>query len=214
MLDLRNLLPESPFQLVHKHILKVTECFKELQVAFSFFGKDPKKFKVSLDKIIKLESEADKLKKEFKNDMRKKVLTPFGRRYFLSLLITQDRLINKAKDVVRLLKMQRSDISFMKEYKRFLISVFACSDQVVDLVEKVSKKGVFKRFGYNKYAASLEKFERASDQAGLDLTEQLFNYEGSIPALHIVLWLKIVLVMGKIPDLSVGLSNKIEDLMG
>ena len=97
---LANIFGSSPVQPLEEHMDVAFRCAKKLRpfVAAVIAGDEDKKLRVRSE-IEALEHEADELKKQIRLHMPKSLFMPVPREDLLDLLLVQDRIANRSKDI-------------------------------------------------------------------------------------------------------------------
>jgi len=97
---LANIFGSSPVRPLEKHIGIAYRCAKQLQPFFSAANKGNwDKALAARDMIEKLEHEADDIKKKIRLQLPKSLFMPVPREDLLELLLVQDKIANRTKDV-------------------------------------------------------------------------------------------------------------------
>ena len=97
---LANIFGASPVRPLEKHIGIAFSCAKQLHAFFAAAIKgDWEKATVVRQQIEKLEHDADDLKKKIRLGLPKSLFMPVPREDLLELLLVQDKIANRTKDV-------------------------------------------------------------------------------------------------------------------
>jgi len=97
---LANIFGSSPVRPLEKHIGIAFSCAKQLKPFFAAAIKgDWEKVAVVRGEIERLEHEADDLKKKIRLGLPKSLFMPVPREDLLELLLVQDKIANRTKDV-------------------------------------------------------------------------------------------------------------------
>ena len=95
-----NLFGSSPVRPVEKHMNIAYRCAKQLPAFFkAAVAGDWHEAAAVRDDIETLEHEADDLKKKIRMDLPKSLFMPVPREDILELLLVQDKIANRTKDV-------------------------------------------------------------------------------------------------------------------
>ncbi len=90
----------SPVGPIQDHMDTCYKCAKELISFFEFvISDDWDGVDATRSRIVKLEHEADDLKKQLRAQLPKSLFMPVPRQDLLELLLVQDRIANLARDV-------------------------------------------------------------------------------------------------------------------
>jgi predicted phosphate transport protein (TIGR00153 family) len=120
---LANIFGKSPVQPLEKHVNIAYRCTRELIKFFAaVVAEDWDTATISRDKISALEHEADNLKKKIRLHLPKSLFMPVPREDLLELLLVQDKMANRTKDVSGLVfgrKMKIPD-QIAKEFLKFV----------------------------------------------------------------------------------------------
>ena len=101
----------SPFTAMQEHMEIVDQCVHQLTPFFrAVLKQDHNKAKEIYKEIRKLENKADALKKKLRLQMPKGLFMPVARRDLLELLLVQDKIANRTKDVSGLVVGRRLQI--------------------------------------------------------------------------------------------------------
>jgi predicted phosphate transport protein (TIGR00153 family) len=97
---LANIFGTSPVMPLEKHVGIAYKCVKELNEFFAAaVAQDWDRASEARDRVIQLEHDADDLKKEIRLKLPKSLFMPVPREDLLELLLVQDKMANRAKDV-------------------------------------------------------------------------------------------------------------------
>ena len=97
---LANIFGSSPVKPLEKHINIVYRCAKQLHGFFvASIDGDWNKAMTFRDEIARLENSADDVKKQIRLSLPKSLFMPVPREDLLELLLVQDKIANRTKDV-------------------------------------------------------------------------------------------------------------------
>src|SRR3989338_2193934 len=95
-----NMFGRSPIRPLEEHMAKVHACVKELTPFFAaVLAQDWHKVELIQKEIVRLENQADDMKRELRLHLPKSLFMSVSRSDLLELLNVQDRLANIAKDI-------------------------------------------------------------------------------------------------------------------
>ena len=106
-----SLLRQSPFRQVQKHMRIVSQCIAEIPPLFdALIKKDREQIETVSDRIGNLESQADKLKNEFRLHMPKPLLLAVDRRDILELIHEQDSIADVTEKICGILTVYEMEV--------------------------------------------------------------------------------------------------------
>ncbi len=120
---LANIFGSSPVKPLEKHIGIAYRCARQLKPFFAASIKgDWEAALVARDKIEKAEHDADDLKKKIRLQLPKSLFMPVPREDLLELLLVQDKIANRTKDVSGLVVGRRLQIPdpIAKQFLQFV----------------------------------------------------------------------------------------------
>lgn len=113
----------SPVDPMQQHMHKVYACASELVPLFNaVIDEDWNTVEKKRQKISRLEQEADDLKKALRLNLPKGLFMPMSRQDLLDVLLTQDKIANKAKDIAGIVHGRRMTLPSVihEDYIRFV----------------------------------------------------------------------------------------------
>ena len=218
---LANIFGSSPVQPLEKHIDISYRCAKQLRAFFSAAVRGDWDGAVEARKeIVQLEHDADNLKKEIRLHLPKSLFMPVPREDLLELLLVQDKIANRTKDVSGLVigrKMQippaiaKSFLDFVdrnidaakqaRKSVRELDELFTAGFRgaEVDLVEKLIEE--------------LDRIETDTDEKQASLRAALFEIEKSLDPVDAVFMYQVIELTGEIADMAERVGRRLELLL-
>ena len=98
----------SPVNPMQEHMAKVYACASELVPLFNaVINEDWDTVEQTQQKISSLEEEADVLKKALRMNLPRGLFMPMSRQDLLEVLLSQDQIANKAKDIAGIIVGRR-----------------------------------------------------------------------------------------------------------
>lgn len=221
MQGFKDLLPKSPFTAMIEHIDKVALCLDELENLFLIIRKKEfSKLEVSVDKIVKLEMEADAIKDDVRATIKKNLFIPFDKGEILSILTAQDGIADVAEDIARLFTLRNMEIptGLENDYDIFVTSVIQAARKGVETIRELSNlfEAGFKGPEVEKVVKimhELEKNENDADEEGLSFTRKIIALENKESPVAIYMWMRIIKVMGDLANISEKLGNRFRLLL-
>ncbi len=218
---LANIFGSSPVQPLEKHIDISYQCARQLRPFFAAAVNGDWDTAASVrSEIEALEHEADNLKKEIRLHLPKSLFMPVPRQDLLELLLVQDKIANRTKDVSGLVigrKMQippaianafldfvDRNIDAAKQARksvRELDELFTAGFRgaEVDLVEKLIEE--------------LDRIETDTDDKQAALRAALFEIEKSLDPVDAVFMYQVIELTGEIADMAERVGRRLELLL-
>lgn len=218
---LANIFGSSPVMPLEKHVGIAYKCVKELNGFFAAaVAEDWDTAAESRGRIIQFEHDADDLKKEIRQRLPKSLFMPVPREDLLELLLVQDKMANRAKDVSGIVFGRKMVIppSIADEFIEFV-------DRNVDAAKQARKsvRELDELFtsGFRGAEVSLvesmldelDAIETDTDdrQAGLRLS--LFKVEKDLDPIHVMFLYQVIELTGEIADMAERVGRRLELLL-
>ncbi len=218
---LANIFGSSPVRPLEKHVNIAYRCARELRGFFkaAVKGDWPKAQKVR-GEIERLEHEADDLKKKIRLHLPKSLFMPVPRQDLLELLLVQDKIANRTKDVSGLVvgrKLQMPEqiadqfldfvdrnIDAAKQARksvRELNELFTAGFRgaEVDLVEGLIEE--------------LDRIETDTDDKQAALRAALFDIEKTLDPIDAIFMYQVIELTGEIADMAERVGRRLELLL-
>lgn len=216
-----NIFGSSPVMPVERHMGIAFRCAKQLH-AFSVaaIAGDWDKAAAVRGDIESLEQEADDLKKEIRLHLPKSLFMPVPREDILQLLLVQDKIANRTRDVSGLVLGRKMQIP----------SVIA--DQFLDFVDrnidaaKQARKSVreldelftagFRGAEVELVSGLIEELDRIetdTDDKGAALRKAVFDIEDTLNPVDAVFLYQAIELIGEIADMAERVGRRLELLL-
>ncbi len=218
---LANIFGSSPVQPLEKHISIAYNCAKKLRPLFAAaVAKDWETVAKAYGDIERLEHEADDLKKEVRLHLPKSLFMPVPREDLLELLLVQDKIANRARDVAGIVMGRRIEIpeQIADDYLEFV-------DRVIDAT-KQAKKSVHEldelfTSGFRGAEAKLvegmieelDRIETDTDERQVGLNRGLFKIEDSMSPIQAIFLYRTIEKTGDIADMAERVGRRLELLL-
>jgi uncharacterized protein len=218
---LANIFGSSPVRPLEKHIEIAYRCAKQLHAFFIAVIADDWDTAASVrDEIETLEHKADSLKKEIRLHLPKSLFMPVPRQDLLELLLVQDKIANRTKDVSGLVLGRKMEIpSAIAE--RFLDFVDRNIDAAKQARKSVRELDELFNAGFRgaevdlvtKLIEELDSIETDTDNKQAELRAALFEIEQSLDPVSVVFMYKVIELTGEIADMAERVGRRLELLL-
>jgi predicted phosphate transport protein (TIGR00153 family) len=218
---LANIFGASPVQPLEKHIDLAYRCAKKLRPFFAaVIGDDWDKATAVRDDIEQLEHKADDLKKEIRLHLPKSLFMPVPREDLLELLLVQDKIANRTKDVSGLVMGRRLQIP-RPVAEQFLDFVDRNIDAAKQARKSVRELDELFTAGFRGAEVSLveelieelDNIETDTDAKQAELRGALFEIEESLKPVDAVFMYKVIELTGEIADMAERVGRRLELLL-
>lgn len=216
-----NMFGRSPIKPLEEHMAKVHSCVKELVSFFeAVFNKDWTQVEKIQQDIVRLENEADDLKRELRLHLPNSLFTSVSRSDLLELLNVQDRLANKAKDIAGVVigrQMVFPDemvAPFMDFLKRSVEASKQANVAIHELDELLETgfSGVEVKHVDN-MITKLSRIEHETDEMQILLRQTLFALEDQLPPVKVMFLYKIIEWTGELADNARSVGDYLQILV-
>ncbi len=218
---LANIFGSSPVQPLERHIEIAYRCAKQLHGFFAAAIKgDWDKVAKARYQIEKLEHEADNLKKEIRLHLPKSLFMPVPRQDLLELLLVQDKIANRTKDVSGLVIGRKMQIPAAIA-ERFLDFVDRNIDAAKQARKSVRELDELFTAGFRgaevdlveQLIEELDRIETDTDNKQAELRAALFEIEKSLDPVDAVFMYQVIERTGEIADMAERVGRRLELLL-
>ena len=218
---LANIFGSSPVQPLEKHVNIAYQCAKELRGFFKAAVKgDWSKARKVRGEIERLEHEADNLKKQIRVQLPKSLFMPVPREDLLELLLVQDMIANRTKDVSGIVVGRRLQIpeqiadQFLEFVDRNVDAAKQARKSVRELDELFSA-------GFRGAEAALvegmieelDRVETDTDNMQAALRGELFEIEKTLDPIDAIFMYQVIELTGQIADMAERVGRRLELLL-
>ena len=218
---LANIFGSSPVQPLEKHIDIAYKCAKRLHAFFAaaVSGDWDEASKVRGD-IEQLEHDADNLKKEIRLNLPKSLFMPVPREDLLELLLVQDKIANRTKDVSGLVVGRQMQIppaiagQFLEFVDRNIDAAKQARKSVRELDELFTTG--FRGAEVDLVAAMIEELDQIetdTDDKQAELRAALFEIEKSLDPVDAMFMYQVIELTGEIADMAERVGRRLELLL-
>ncbi|OGT22724.1 MAG: TIGR00153 family protein [Gammaproteobacteria bacterium RIFCSPHIGHO2_02_FULL_42_13] len=211
----------SPIDALQNHMTTVHNCVKQLM---PFFGAvlvaDWEKATEIRKEIARLEDEADDMKRMLRLHLPTSIFMPVSRTDVLELLSRQDLLANKAKDIAGLVIGRRLQLpqSMHEAFLKLLGQAIHASAQALKTNKELNE--VFKSGFSGKEISVIEgmadqllKIERETDLLQIDVRDELFALEKTLPPVDVVFLYQSIEWIGDLGNHAQHVGDRLQMLI-
>lgn len=221
MRSLVSLFGQSPFGPLQAHMEKVADCAAEVPPLFHFLLQgDLDKLLQQRDVVVELEGEADAIKNELRDQLPRRMFMPVDRRDLLEILDLQDTIADVSEDIADLLTARTWIVpdTFAAPMTRLLEAAAACAragTEVIRSLDEVVNAGFGgpDRDRIRKLIDEVLRLEDEADERESEMQHLVFSSEDELGAVGVVMWLKLLELVGDIADYSKKASNRLRLLV-
>jgi predicted phosphate transport protein (TIGR00153 family) len=216
-----NIFGSSPVKPLEKHINIVYRCAKQLHGFFvaSVAGDWDKAMKFR-DEIEKLEHSADDVKKQIRLNLPKSLFMPVPREDLLELLLVQDKIANRTKDVSGLVIGRKLQIppQIADQFLEFVDRNIDAAKQARKSVRELDELFTTGFRGAEvKLVAGLieelDQIETDTDNKQAALRGVLFEIEKSLNPIDAIFMYQVIELTGEIADMAERVGRRLELLL-
>ena len=218
---LANIFGSSPVMPLEKHIDIVYRCAKQLRGFFAAaVSGDWEKAGEFRDEIERLEHEADDLKKEIRLNLPKSLFMPVPREDLLELLLVQDKIANRTKDVSGIVMGRRLQVppAIAEQFLEFVDRNVDAAKQARKSVRELDElfTAGFRGAEVELVQGMIEELDRIetdTDDKQALLRAALFDIEASLNPVDAVFTYQVIEQTGEIADMAERVGRRLELLL-
>lgn len=208
----------SPVDPMQKHMDKVYACASELIPMFNaVVDEDWDAVRKRQQKISRLEQEADDLKKALRMNLPKGLFMPVSRQDLLEVLLAQDKVANKAKDIAGIVvgrKMKLPKV-IQEDFIRF---VQRCVDACKQARKAINELDELVETGFSgqeimivtEMLARLDEIESDTDVLQSEIRHKLFKVEDDLSPVDVMFLYRIIEWTGDVADNSERVGSRLQ----
>lgn len=218
---LANIFGTSPVQPLEKHVNIAYKCVRELDQFFVAAMKDDwEKAAEYRNRINDLEHEADDLKKEIRLHLPKSLFMPVPREDLLELLLVQDKMANRAKDVSGIVLGRQMQIptEIAEEFQEFVRRNVDAAKQARKSVRELDELFTTGFRGaevslVESLLEELDAIETDTDDRQAALRSSLFEVEANHSPVDVIFLYQVIELTGEIADMAERVGRRLELLL-
>ena len=218
---LANIFGKSPVKPLEKHVDIAYRCTKQLNGFFkAAVAGNWDKAAEYRDTISALEHEADDLKKEIRMHLPKSPFMPVPRQDLLELLLVQDKMANRTKDVSGLVMGRKMQIPkpIAKDFLTFVRRNVDAAKQARKSVRELEELFATGFRGaevamVESLIDELDRIETETDDLQASLRGSLFEIEDSLDPITAIFLYQVIELTGEIADMAERVGRRLELLL-
>ncbi|GAB6189381.1 hypothetical protein JCM30566_11200 [Marinitoga arctica] len=209
----------NPIEEVIKHARIVEQASDYLPELFKRYL-DGEDIQDIVEIIDKLEDDADDIKRNFRQYLKKGHLYRFERTDLLDFIDMQDKIIDLIEDVAK--KMTFNKITFDEEHKNMIFSVVDEIEKMLDHFKKTVKYiNVILESDFAKNAVSAEEkdisemkwFEKDIDNKLFEFGKWLYSQKDNFHPVDFLYIRELVLLLSRIADVTQNVCDRVHILI-
>lgn len=214
---LAGLLRKSPFKPIQEHIRKVFSCICLLPAMFDALYRDDQQQVENLaTQIGHIETEADKMKSEFRLHMPKTLFLPVDRRDLLMLLRDQDAMADTTEKISqilssRVMKVPEPIKEVLDELLNATMEISSEAKLIVEELDELVQVGFGGR-EHDKVIAMISgvrKSEHNIDHILHNLRRKLYAIEDTLNPVSVIFWYQLIELIGDISNQAENISDRL-----
>jgi predicted phosphate transport protein (TIGR00153 family) len=218
---LSNIFGSSPVKPLEKHVGIAYRCARQLKPFFAAaVDGDWETALVARDKIEKYEHEADDLKKKIRLQLPKSLFMPVPREDLLELLLVQDKIANRTKDVSGIVVGRQMQIpaELSKQFLRFVDRNIDAAKQARKSVRELDELFTAGFRGaevalVEGLIEELDQIETDTDEKQAALRSSLFEIEKTLDPIDAMFMYRVIELTGEIADMAERVGRRLELLL-
>jgi predicted phosphate transport protein (TIGR00153 family) len=218
---LANIFGSSPVRPLEKHIGIAYKCAQQLRPFFkAVVNGNWEDAQVARGKIEKLEHDADDMKKKIRLQLPKSLFMPVPREDLLELLLVQDKIANRTRDVSGIVVGRRMQIPdelsamFLEFVDRNIDAAKQARKSVRELDELFTAgfRGAEVDLVQG-MIEELDQIETDTDSKQAELRFALFKIEKNLNPIDAVFMYQVIELTGEIADMAERVGRRLELLL-
>ena len=208
----------SPVSPLQKHMAKVYACATELVPLFNAVINEDWDEVARLQKLISdLEREADVLKKALRLNLPKGLFMPVSRQDLLEVLLMQDKIANKSKDIAGTILGRHMTLpdSIQIDYIRFVERCVAACKQArkaINEFDELVETGFSGREIdiVREMITKLDSIESETDTLQAEIRSKIFAIENDLPPIEVIFLYKVIEATGDVADRAQNVGSRLQ----
>ncbi|TDQ34261.1 TIGR00153 family protein [Thiopseudomonas denitrificans] len=216
-----SLFGRSPIGPMQEHIAKAYECAANLVPFFeAVIAEDWARVEQVQQEMVRLEKEADKLKRDVRVHLPKSLFLPVPRSDLLELLSVQDKVANRAKDIAGLMLGRQMSIPeplqpIIRTYVQRTVEACEQALKAMNELDEILETGFGNREvrRVTEMIEELEDIEHDTDRIQIEVRRSLFALEKTLHPVDVMFMYTIIEWIGDVADRAERVGNRLEQLL-
>lgn len=216
-----NMFGPSPIRPIEQHMHKTYLCAKELSPFFEAVLQADWPLATQIkDKIVSLEKEADIIKRNLRLHLPTGLFLPVARTDLLELLNSQDKIANKAQDIVELIIGRKMEIpkAIAPQFMPFLNRCLDAAKQACKAINELDEllETGFRGSEVNiveEMIVTLDEIEHDSDHKLAEIRQSIFKLENELSAIEVIFLYKLMQWIGELADHAQTVGARLQILI-
>lgn len=212
---------KSPIKPIEEHIRKVHQASEQMLPFFeAVYRKDWEQAAQVREKIVALEKDADKLKREIRVNLPRGLFLPVERTDILELVSQQDKIANKAKDISgrvlgRELEIPEDIQTDFHAYVQRCIDATAMAQDVITELEELLETGFRGREVtlVIKMVEKLDAIEHDTDKMQIKLRKKVRVVEKDMNPVDVIFLYRTLEWVGDLADVALRVGSRLEIML-
>ncbi len=218
MTTIGKLLGKSPFGLLQRHMEQVAKCVAKMEESLAVIHQGNWDDVDDLaDQVSQLEHQADQIKDEIRNKLRRRFFMPVDRAQILEILSIQDNLADTAEDVSVTLTIKRfavppTVIECFQKFRESNINAFRMAEAIINDLDELLETG-FGGAEAEKVRTVVHDIAFAEHQADVlqrELLKHVFSDEAGLSAADLNMWIELIKNLAHLSNLSENLADRVQ----
>ena len=218
MSTIGKLLGKSPFGLLQRHMEQVAKCVAKMEASLAAFEHSNwDELEQLASQVSRLEHQADQIKDDIRNKLRRQFFMPIDRSQILDILSIQDNLADTAEDVSVLLTFRRltNPPGVVVEFQKFResnVHAFRLAEAIINDLDELLETG-FGDAEAEKVRTVIHDIAYAEHQADVlqrGLLKKVLSDEFNLPAADLHMWMQLIKQVACLSNLSENLADRVQ----
>lgn len=216
-----SIFAKSPFNAIQEHMQTVCACSNALLPFFeAVLTKNWEEVTQKQKEIVRLEAQADELKKKIRLHLPSNLFLPVSRSDILELLKVQDKIANVVKDIAGLVLGRKMTIPelFGDLFLGYVQSAIEATGQAAEVIFQLDE---LLEVGFKGHEAvlveemivQLDDFEKKTDDIQIKIRSSLFSIEHDLKAVDVMFLYKIIDWVGEVADYAQQVGHRLQLLL-